>query len=238
MLLGSTALAAAMLSTSAFAQDAAPANSTDASAAQKDDETVVVVTGIRKSLETASQIKRKADTFVDSITASDVSALPDASVAEALGRIPGVSVSRYSTLPQYNTGGAGGASGDFPSAEGSGNLIRGLSFVRSEFNGRDQFTANGGRALDWSSIPPELVGGVDVYKNASAELIEGGAGGTINLRTLAPFDPRVRSSPSVWMAPTPICARNGRRPIASSRAIAGAPARANSACWAPIPIPS
>ncbi|MCR6660535.1 MAG: hypothetical protein NVV72_14765 [Asticcacaulis sp.] len=44
-------------------------------------------------------------------------------MAEALGRIPGVSVTRYSILPQYNTGGAGGASGDFPSAEGSGNLI-------------------------------------------------------------------------------------------------------------------
>ncbi|WP_245344951.1 TonB-dependent receptor [Asticcacaulis solisilvae] len=173
------------MSTAAFAQDPA---TTQADADEGGD--VVVVTGIRKSLETAAQIKRKADTFVDSITASDVAALPDANVAEALGRIPGVSVTRYSILPQYNTGGAGGASGDFPSAEGSGNLIRGLSFVRSEFNGRDQFTANGGRALDWSSIPPELVGGVDVYKNASAELIEGGAGGTINLRTLAPFDRR------------------------------------------------
>lgn len=186
ILLGTTALAAAMMAGGAFAQGT-PAATKDA-AADKGDSSVVVVTGIRKSLETAAQIKRKADTFVDSITASDVAALPDASVAEALGRIPGVSVSRYSILPQYNTGGAGGASGDFPSAEGSGNLIRGLSFVRSEFNGRDQFTANGGRALDWSSIPPELVGGVDVYKNASAELIEGGAGGTINLRTLAPFD--------------------------------------------------
>lgn len=185
ILLGTTALTAALFSTAAFAQDPA---ATQAAANEKADGDVVVVTGIRRSLETASQIKRKADTFVDSITASDVSALPDASVAEALGRIPGVSVTRYSILPQYNTGGAGGASGDFPSAEGSGNLIRGLSFVRSEFNGRDQFTANGGRALDWSSIPPELVGGVDVYKNASAELTEGGAGGTINLRTLAPFD--------------------------------------------------
>lgn len=188
LLLGSTALAAALLATTAFAQEAAPAGSDNPEATAQDDGQVVIVTGIRRSLETAAQIKRKSDTFVDSITASDVSALPDASVAEALGRIPGVSVTRYSILPQYNTGGAGGASGDFPSAEGSGNLIRGLSFVRSEFNGRDQFTANGGRALDWSSIPPELVGGVDVYKNASAELIEGGAGGTINLRTLAPFD--------------------------------------------------
>jgi iron complex outermembrane recepter protein len=186
ILAGTTALTAVVFATAAFAQDPAAVQSEAESTAADGD--VVVVTGIRKSLETASQIKRRADTFVDSITASDVAALPDASVAEALGRIPGVSVTRYSILPQYNTGGAGGASGDFPSAEGSGNLIRGLSFVRSEFNGRDQFTANGGRALDWSSIPPELVGGVDVYKNASAELIEGGAGGTINLRTLAPFD--------------------------------------------------
>jgi len=187
ILLGTTALAAAMVAGTAFAQNK-PADSKDATASGKADESVVVVTGIRKSLESAAQIKRKADTFVDSITASDVSALPDVSVAEALGRIPGVSVTRYSINPSYNQGGSGGASGDFPSAEGSGNLIRGLSFVRSEFNGREEFTANGGRALDWASIPPELVGGVDVYKNASAELTEGGAGGTINLRTLAPFD--------------------------------------------------
>ena len=139
----------------------------------------VVVTGIRGSLENATVIKRNADTFVDSITASDVSALPDVSVAEALARIPGITMTRYAY---------GGASPDFPSAEGSGNLIRGLSFIRSEFNGRDAFTANGGRALDWSAIPPELVGGVDVYKNSSAEIIEGGIGGTINLRTLEPFD--------------------------------------------------
>jgi TonB-dependent receptor len=190
LLLGTTALAAALAASGALAQDAtAPAQDSGATPKpKKSDETVVVITGIRGALQSATQIKRKADTFVDSITASDVSALPDVSVAEALGRIPGVSVTRYSINPTYNQGGSGGASGDFPSAEGSGNLIRGLSFVRSEFNGREEFTANGGRALDWASIPPELVGGVDVYKNASAELTEGGAGGTINLRTLAPFD--------------------------------------------------
>lgn len=180
-LLGTSALTFALASSVALAQAQTPE-------AEGEDDDVIVVTGIRGALENAAATKRNASTFVDSITASDVSALPDNSVAEALGRIPGVSVTRYSILPQYNEGGAGGASADFPSAEGSGNLIRGLSFVRSEFNGRDQFTANGGRALDWSSIPPELVGAVDVYKNSSAELIEGGIGGTINLRTLEPFD--------------------------------------------------
>jgi iron complex outermembrane recepter protein len=181
LLLGTTALSVVLAGSVAFAQEApAPA--------EEDADEAIVVTGIRGALQNAAEIKRNASTFVDSITASDVSALPDNSVAEALGRIPGVSVTRYTILPQFNEGGAGGASADFPSAEGSGNLIRGLSFVRSEFNGRDQFTANGGRALDWASIPPELVGGVDVYKNSSAELIEGGIGGTINLRTLEPFD--------------------------------------------------
>jgi len=137
---------------------------------------VIEVSGIRGALATAAQVKREASTFVDSISASDANALPDLSVAEALSRVPGLTVTRFS------------AGGDFPSPEGSGNLIRGLGFVRSEFNGRDAFSANGGRALDWSAIPPQLVGGVDVYKNQSADLIEGGIGGTINLRTLEPFD--------------------------------------------------
>lgn len=174
---GVSAVAVGVFAAPAFAQSdqTAQSNKTQSSPPVE----TVVVSGIRGSLENAAIIKRNADTFVDAITASDVSALPDVSVSEALGRIPGVTVTRY----QY-----GGASPDFPSAEGSGNLVRGLAFVRSEFNGRDEFSANGGRALDWSSIPPELVGGVDVYKNSSAELIEGGIAGTINLRTLEPFD--------------------------------------------------
>lgn len=177
LLLGSTALAAVLaIAPAAVAQDAE-------GTAAGDGETVVVVTGIRNSLQTAAQVKRRADTFVDSITASDVSTLPDLSVAEALQRVPGVTMSRFSI-------GGFGSSPDFPKPEGSGNLIRGLGFVRSEFNGRDAFSANRGRSLDWSSIPPELVGGVDVYKNSSADLIEGGISGTINLRTLEPFDRR------------------------------------------------
>ncbi len=145
----------------------------------KDEVEVIEVTGIRGALITGAETKREANTFVDSISASDANALPDLSVAEALSRIPGVTTSRFI---------GNNASNDFPSPEGSGNLIRGLSYVRSEFNGRDAFSADGGRALDWSAIPPQLVGGVDVYKNQSADLIEGGIGGSINLRTLNPFD--------------------------------------------------
>ncbi len=144
------------------------------------DEDEVIATGIKQSLKEARDLKRDADTAVDSITASDVSTLPDLSVAEALARVPGVVAQRFDITD--NNG------GDFPSPEGGGNLIRGLSLVRSEFNGRDAFSANGGRSLDFGTIPPELIGAVDVYKNTTADQIEGGIGGSINLRTLEPFD--------------------------------------------------
>jgi TonB-dependent receptor len=172
-LLGTTALVAALAFVpTAYAQDSDPQT--------LNEEDEIIATGIRQSLKAARDIKRNADTAIDSITASDVSTLPDLSVAEALSRVPGVVAQRFDVT---NSNG-----GDFPSPEGGGNLIRGLSLVRSEFNGRDTFSANGGRALDFGTVPPELIGGVDVYKNTSADLIEGGIGGSINLRTLEPFD--------------------------------------------------
>lgn len=173
LLSGTTALALAFMAPQVFAQDTPGSDVAD----EEMDE--VVATGIRSALKKARDLKRGADTAVDSITASDVSTLPDLSVAEALARIPGVVVQRISL---------GGSEGDFPSPEGGGNLIRGLTLVRSEFNGREAFSANGGRALDFGTIPPELIGAVDVFKNTTADMIEGGIGGTINLRTLEPFD--------------------------------------------------
>lgn len=172
-LLGTSALVATV-GAPALAQENQDA---EEPAAQTDD--VIVVTGVRGALLTARNIKREADTFVDSITASDVSQLPDLSVAEALSRIPGVVTQRFEL---------GGSDGDFPSPEGSGNIIRGLQYARSEFNGRDAFSATGGRALEWASIPPELIGAVEVFKNQTANMIEGGIAGTVNLRTLEPFD--------------------------------------------------
>lgn len=175
LLSGTTALALAFMAPQVFAQDA-PSETSDVADEEMDE---VVATGIRSALRKARDLKRNADTAVDSITASDVSTLPDLSVAEALARIPGVVVQRISL---------GASEGDFPSPEGGGNLIRGLTLVRSEFNGREAFSANGGRSLDFGTIPPELIGAVDVYKNTTADLVEGGIGGTINLRTLEPFD--------------------------------------------------
>lgn len=138
----------------------------------------VVVTGMRESLNTAQDIKKSADTFVDAISAKDIGALPDKSVTEALQRVPGVTVSKY----------AAPVDPDHFSAEGSGVVIRGLGQTRSEFNGRDTFTANSGSGLSFQDVSPELMGSVKVYKNQTADMIEGGISGTVNLNTRKPFD--------------------------------------------------
>lgn len=138
----------------------------------------VVVTGIRQSLESAQAIKQEAEQIVDSVTAQDIGALPDRSVSEALQRIPGITLQRTNE----NRDPARLAS------EGGGVFIRGLSWVRSETNGRDVFSANNGRGLSFEDVSADLLSGINVYKNPSAEMIEGGIGGTVDLRTRLPFD--------------------------------------------------
>jgi TonB-dependent receptor len=139
---------------------------------------VIEVKGQRGSVIKAQELKREADTFLDAITATDIGALPDRSVLEALQRVPGISIERFAAANDP----------DHFGIEGSGAVIRGLSATRSEFNGRDSFTANSGRGLSFQDVPPELTGSVRVYKNQSADLIEGGIGGTVSLHTRLPFD--------------------------------------------------
>jgi TonB-dependent receptor len=138
----------------------------------------VVITGLRYQLQNSQARKQNMDEIVDSIDAQDIGALPDRSVTEVLQRIPGVAIGR---LPDPRDA-------DRIQTEGSGVTIRGLSWVRSELNGRSAFSAKNSRVLGFEDIPPELMAGVDVFKNPSAQQIEGGIGGTVNLRTRLPFD--------------------------------------------------
>ncbi|WP_373922478.1 TonB-dependent receptor [Pseudoduganella sp. SL102] len=170
--LNAMALAAAQI---AFMAGAAHAQTADAGNATT---ATVVVTGQRASLENAQKIKQNSDEIVDSIVAADIGKLPDKSVTEVLQRVVGVTIDR--TMSRSDP--------EHYSVEGSGVSIRGLSWVRSELNGRDSFSANGGRSLNFEDVPPELMAGVDIYKNPSAEQIEGGIGGLVNLRTALPFD--------------------------------------------------
>src|SRR5690606_16052371 len=156
----------------------APALAQSTDAADEGSIEEIVVSGVRSSLQNAQDIKRNADTFVDSISSKDIGSLPDRSVLEAMQRLPGVSIERF----------AASEDPDHFGVEGSGAVIRGMTATRSEFNGRDSFTANSGRGLSFQDVPPELMGGVDIYKNQSADMIEGGIGGTVSLRTRKPFD--------------------------------------------------
>ena len=149
-----------------------------AAAETPEEEQGIVVSGYRRALENAQSIKRDADTVVDVISAEDIGALPDRSVAEALQRVPGINISRFE---QRNDP-------DRFSVEGSGVIIRGLTFVRSELNGRDIFSANGGRELSFNDVSPELLGRVEVFKSATADMIDGGISGTVNLVTRKPLD--------------------------------------------------
>jgi TonB-dependent receptor len=138
----------------------------------------VEVRGVRASLIASQVIKRDSEQIVDSVSAEDIGALPDRSVTETLQRVSGVTIDHFMARNDP----------DHFSAEGSGVMIRGLTQVRGELNGRDIFSAASGRGLSFEDVPAELMAGVDVYKNPSAEIIEGGMGGTVNLRTRKPFD--------------------------------------------------
>ncbi|WP_394200733.1 TonB-dependent receptor [Marinagarivorans algicola] len=138
----------------------------------------VVVYGIKQSLQNAQDIKREASTVKDVITSSDIGALPDKSVVEALQRIPGVAIERFEASSDP----------DHFAVEGGNVTVRGLNRTRAEINGRDSFSANGAGGLNFSDISPQMVGAVEVVKSQSASITEGAISGNINLITRKPFD--------------------------------------------------
>jgi TonB-dependent receptor len=182
------ALAAAGLCGPAFAQEAgaasgqaqqgAPAAKAQGGSGGVTADGEVIVTGVRRALETSQLIKKNAETVVDSISATDIGAFPDKSAAEALQRMPGITVGRLQSADDST----------HPSGEPTNVLIRGLPEVRTEFNGRDSFSADSARGLNFNDVSPELLAGVDAYKNQTADMIEGGLAGTVDLRTRLPFD--------------------------------------------------
>jgi iron complex outermembrane receptor protein len=140
----------------------------------------IIVSGIRRSLESARNAKRNAIQIVDSIVADDIGKLPDRNVAESLSRVSGVQVDRGI-------------------AEGTSVSIRGLRQNVTLFNGREIFdsTGRGGIGLDQSGtstygvmalVPSDLIGRLDVTKLAGAEQVSGALGGVIDIRTRLPLD--------------------------------------------------
>ncbi|MCC4233326.1 TonB-dependent receptor [Sphingobium soli] len=173
---GASAVAMAVGSQSAFAQDAAI----------DDQPAEIVVTGIRASLSAARDIKRDAQGVVDAISAEDIGKFPDTNLAESLQRITGVSIDRSN-------------------GEGSTVTVRGFGpeFNLVLLNGRQMPTSSLGdgasapasRSFDFANLASEGVAGVEVYKSGRATLPTGGIGSTINIKTPRPLDrPGLRGS--------------------------------------------
>ena len=158
------AMAFGCVPTAAAAQEADGVTS-DAEAS--DDATIVVV-GIRGSVEAANETKRNSKQIVDSGVAEDVGKLPDNNVPEALSRVTGVQIDRAR-------------------GQGQSVTIRGLSEIQTTING-NQTNLGDGRSLNLADIPAELLKQVDVYKTRTADQVEGGIAGTVNVELRRPMD--------------------------------------------------
>ncbi len=137
----------------------------------------VVVTGIRASLQTAAVIKKNASAVVDAVSAEDVGKLPDSDVGQALGRIPGVSVGR-----SFGQGASVSIRGSDPQM--TYTTLNGQTVASTGWY--DQMDID--RSFNYSLLPAELIGGMEVYKSSQANLTEGGIGGTVIVKTRKPLD--------------------------------------------------
>ena len=155
-----------------------PAPTTGANTLQE-----IVVTGIRGSLERALQIKRMSLGVVDAISAEDIGQFPDASIGQALGRIPGVTVDRGG-VNQMNAAGAQTATGNV-----SGITVRGFGTQFNEVLSEGRQIASGnGQNFDYSALGANYVGEVDVHKTPDFSLSAGAVGATINVKFPNAFD--------------------------------------------------
>ena len=139
----------------------------------------IVVTGIRRSLQSAQNIRRNSEQIVDSVVAEDIGKLPDLNTAQTAARIPGVQV--------YRQGG-----------EAQNVLVRGLPNYTTTYNGREIFTAET-RVVALQDFPSSNIAALEVFKSSTADLVEPGLAGLINVRSRRPFDFREgQIAGSVW----------------------------------------
>lgn len=147
----------------------------------------VTVTGIRAALEQSLSAKRNADSNVEVITAEDIGKMPDKNVADSLQRVPGVNISASAS------GSGGFDENDRVALRGSSpNLtqttINGHAMSSGDWFVLDQVGGAVGRSASYSLLPSEIVGQIVVNKSGKAELPEGGAAGTVDIRTRHPLD--------------------------------------------------
>ncbi|MFV3078009.1 TonB-dependent receptor [Niveispirillum fermenti] len=164
-LLGAVSATAMLISMPVTAQETGGAAPGDSGLVLEE----IVVTGVRKSMERAAELKRAAVQVVDSVVATDIGKLPDSTVAAALQRVPGIQVQNDRNNELSNV------------------RIRGLTDILTTLNGREVITTTG-RGFDLKDVPAEALARIDAYKSQTADQIEGGVAGAIDLRLNRPFN--------------------------------------------------
>ncbi len=174
LLLAATGLLAVMTCAPVMAQEAVnkdgltPEEAAAMAKAEANADAVVVVKGLRKSLKTAVDRKKNSKQIVDSIDAEDAGKLPDNNVVEAIAHVTGVQITRAR-------------------GEGDSVMIRGQGDIQTTLNGNPN-AAGVGRTASLNDIPAELLKSVQVYKTRTADQVEGGIGGTVNVDLRRPLD--------------------------------------------------
>ncbi|WP_250459278.1 TonB-dependent receptor [Microbulbifer litoralis] len=134
-------------------------------------EEVVVTGSYARSLEKAVDIKRDSVGFADAIVATDIADFPEQNLAEALQRMPGVTIERNKGL-------------------GSRVNVRALpsEFTFTSINGLATASGSGGRDVEFDMFASEIIQSVTVKKSPTAADEEGGIAGTVEITTARPFD--------------------------------------------------
>jgi len=131
----------------------------------------IVVTGYRAALTDAIQDKRFADVIKDSVTSDDVGKLPDRNAAEALQRVPGVSI----TIDQ--------GEGRYVTLRG---IDPGLNLVT--IDGATIGAPESDRRIALDTIPSNVLSKLEVIKTVTPDMDGNAVGGAVNLVTPSAFD--------------------------------------------------
>jgi len=170
-ILCTTALFVVAAASPLFASAQVAETVTAAAEADSEVENIIVTGTYRRSLEQAVDLKRKNIGFSDSIVATDVANFPEQNLAEALQRIPGVTIERNRGL-------------------GRRVMVRGLpgDFTFVTINKLATASGSGGRDVEFDIFASEIIQQVTVQKSPTAADEEGGIAGSVNISTARPFD--------------------------------------------------
>ncbi len=141
-------------------------------------ETIVVTGTFAGSLDRSIHVKREGESISDAVVAADIGKLPAVNVAEALQRVPGVTIVREA------------GEGQFISVRGLGPNFQSVTLngMPLAYNENIRTSGQSGRQFRFRVLPADLIDGVVVSKAPTADMTEGGIGSSVEIRMLNPLD--------------------------------------------------